>query len=125
MPLAEAALRLSPRDPARGEMLCALGFAQFAARNYAGAAASAQAARLGMVNAAPPLVLATIAQVGTGDLEAATATFAVLNQTAPALAAMRLEGRWLSTNPDYLTRAHTFLRVAAGLAPPEAADAVR
>lgn len=125
VPLAEAALRLSPRDPARGEMLCALGFAQFATRDYAGAAASAQAARLGMVNAAPPLVLATIAQVGTGDLETATATFALLNQTAPALAATRLEGRWLSTNPDYLARAHTFLRVAAGLAPAQAADAVR
>lgn len=125
VPLAEAALRLSPRDPVRGEMLCALGFAQFAMRDYAGAAASAHAARLGMVNAAPPLVLASIAQVGIGDLPAATATFAALNQTAPALAAARLAGRWLSTNPDYLTRAHTFLRVAAGLAPPEAADAVR
>ncbi len=125
VPLAEAALRLSPRDPVRGEMLCALGFAQFAMRDYAGAAASAQAARLGMVNAAPPLVLGAIAQVGTGDLPAAAATFMLLNQTAPALAAARLAGRWLSTNPDYLTRAHTFLRVAAGLAPPEAADAVR
>jgi TolB-like protein len=125
VPLAEAALRLSPRDPVRGEMLCALGFAQFAMRDYAGAAASAQAARLGMVNAAPPLVLGAIAQVGIGDLEGAAATFAVLNQTAPTLAAARLAGRWLSTNPDYLTRAHTFLRVAAGLAPREAAEAVR
>lgn len=68
VPLAEAALRLSPRDPARGEMLCALGFAQFAARNYTGAAASAHAALLGMANAAPPLVLGTIAQVGAGDM---------------------------------------------------------
>ncbi len=125
VPLAEAALRLSPRDPARGEMLCALGFAQFALRDYAGAAASAQAARLGMVNAAPPLVLGAIAQVGTGDLAAGAATFALLQQTAPALTAARLAGRWLSTNPDYHRRAHTFLRVAAGLAPPQAADALR
>lgn len=125
VPLAGAALRLSPRDPARGEMLCALGFAQFAARDYVGAAASAHAALLGMVNAAPPLVLGAIAQVGAGDLEAGAATFARLNTTAPALAAQRLAGRWLSTNPDYQTRAHTFLRVAAGLAPPEAADALR
>jgi TolB-like protein len=125
VPLAEAALRLSPRDPARGEMLCALGFAQFAMRDYAGAAASAQAAHLGMVNAAPPLVLAAIAQVGVGDLAASAAVFARLHQTAPALAAARLAGRWLSTNLDYLTRAHTFLRVAAGQAPSEAADAVR
>ncbi|WP_270936070.1 winged helix-turn-helix domain-containing protein, partial [Falsiroseomonas oryzae] len=76
VPLAEAALRRSPRDPARNEMLCALGFAQFAARDYVGATASAQAALLGMANAAPPLVLAAIAQVGAGDLAAASATFA-------------------------------------------------
>jgi hypothetical protein len=63
--------------------------------------------------------------VGTGDLAAGAATFATLNQTAPALAAARLGGRWLSTNPDYLRRAHTFLRVAAGLAPAAEADAVR
>jgi TolB-like protein len=125
VPLAEAALHRSPRDPARGEMLCALGFAQFAARDYVGAAASAQAALLGMANAAPPLVLGTIAQVGAGDLAAAAATFARLDETAPALAAARLAGRWLSTNPDYQARAHTFLRVAAGLAPPADADALR
>jgi hypothetical protein len=71
------------------------------------------------------LVLAAIAQVGAGDVAAGAATFAALNETAPALAAARLAGRWLSTNADYRTRAHTFLRVAAGLAPPEAADALR
>jgi TolB-like protein len=125
VPLAEAALRRSPRDPGRGQMLCALGFAQFAARDYPGADASAQAALLGMANAAPPLVLCTIAQVGVGDLTRAAATFAILQQTAPALAAQRLAGRWLSTNPDYQTRAHTFLRVAAGLATPADADALR
>jgi hypothetical protein len=105
-------------------MLCALGFAQFAVRDYAGAA-SAQAARLGMVNAAPPLVLGAIAQVGTGDLRRAQPPSPLLQQTAPALTAARLAGRWLSTNPDYHGRAHTFLRVAAGLAPPQAADALR
>uniref|UniRef100_UPI0022EAC1C1 hypothetical protein n=1 Tax=Falsiroseomonas oryzae TaxID=2766473 RepID=UPI0022EAC1C1 len=90
-----------------------------------GATASAQAALLGMANAAPPLVLAAIAQVGAGDLAAASATFARLHETAPALAAARLAGRWLSTNPDYQARAQTFLRVAAGLAPPDDADALR
>lgn len=125
VPLASAALRLSPRDPARGEMLCALGFAQFSARDYAGAEASAQAARLGMANAAPPLVLAAIAQIGMGDLAAGAASFALLNEAAPTLAATRLAGRWLSTNPDYQVRAHTFLRVAAGLTAPQEADAIR
>ena len=44
---------------------------------------------------------------------------------APVLTAARLAGRWLSTNPDYHTRAHTFLRAAAGQVPPDAADAAR
>ena len=78
-----------------------------------------------MVNPAPPLVLAAIAQVGIRDLETAAATFAELERSAPALTAARLAGRWLSTNPDYQGRAHTFLRVAAGLAPAQAADALR
>ncbi|MFN0164740.1 MAG: winged helix-turn-helix domain-containing protein [Burkholderiales bacterium] len=121
----ETALRLSPRDPARGEMLTALGFAQFAAHDYVRAAASAQAALLGMSNAAPPLVLATIAQIGSGDLAAGKASFAALQKTAPALAAERLAGRWLSTNDSYRIRALTFLKVAAGLAEPEAADLLR
>ncbi len=125
VPLAEAALRRSPRDPGRGEMLCALGFAQFTARDYPGADASAQAALLCMANAAPPLVLGAIAQVGAGDVGRAAATFAMLRQTAPELAAQRLAGRWLSSNPDYQVRAHTFLRVAAGLAAPADADALR
>ncbi|MBL8378671.1 MAG: winged helix-turn-helix domain-containing protein [Burkholderiales bacterium] len=123
--LVEAALRLSPRDPARGEMLCALGFAQFAACDYVGAAASAHAASLGMANAAPPLVLGAIARIGAGDLAGGQASYTALAATAPALAAERLAGRWLSTNPGYQRRALTFLRVAAGLAPPEAADALR
>lgn len=34
MPLCEAGLRRSPRDPARGSMLCTLGSAKFGARDY-------------------------------------------------------------------------------------------
>ena len=47
VPLAEAGLRRSPRDPARGSMLCAVGFAQFAARNYAATIKAAEAALAG------------------------------------------------------------------------------
>ena len=122
VPLAAGALRLSPRDPARGSMLCALGFAQFAVRDYAGAEASARSALLEMERAATPLVLAAIAHVGAGDVAAGAAAFARLNANAPALAAARLEGRWLSTNPDYRDRARTFLRIAAGLEAPAADD---
>ena len=125
VPLAEAGLRRSPRDPARGSMLCALGFAQFAARNYAATAGSAEAALAESPNGTTPLILGTIAYVGLGQIEKAAETFRKVQRLAPKLVEARLSGRWLSANPDYLTRTHTFFRIAAGLAPPQAADALR
>ncbi|MDK3075891.1 winged helix-turn-helix domain-containing protein [Sedimentitalea sp. JM2-8] len=125
VPLAEAGIRRSPRDPARGSMLCALGFAQFAARNYAATAECAEAALAESANGTTPLILGTIAYVGLGQIEKAAETFRRVQRIAPKLVEARLSGRWLSANPDYLTRAHTFFRIAAGLAPPQAADALR
>lgn len=123
--LAQAALRRSPRDPARGSLLAALGFAHFAVRNYAAAAEAAEAALAEALGSATPLILAAIAWVGVGQIDRAAAAFQRVEAIAPALAEARLSGRWLSSNPDYLARAHTFFRIAAGLAPPEAADALR
>ncbi len=123
--LAEAGLRRSPRDPARGSMLCAIGFARFAAGSYAAAVESAEAALAEAAKGATPLILGTIANVGAGRIDRASALFRQLERTAPKLAEARLAGRWLSSNPDYLERAHTFLRVAAGQAPPEAAGRLR
>ncbi|MDA4845604.1 winged helix-turn-helix domain-containing tetratricopeptide repeat protein [Hoeflea poritis] len=121
VPLAQAAIRHSPRDPARGTHLAALGFAQFANRNYAEAADTATAARAEAAGSAVPLVLATIANVAAGRLEPATDAFRELEKIAPALVEARLSGRWLATNPEYLKRAHTFFRIAAGLEPPQSA----
>jgi len=125
VPLAEAGLRRSPRDPARGSMLCGLGFAQFAAGNYSAAAMTAEAALAEAVNRATPLILGTISHVGAGQIDRAAILFQQVAQNAPKLAEARLAGRWLSSNPDYLTRAHTFFRVAAGQLSPKDADAVR
>ena len=123
--LTKAALRRSPRDPARGSLLAALGFTHFAVRNYAAAAGAADAALAEAAGSATPLILAAIANVGIGRIDRATAAFARLQAIAPTLVEARLAGRWLSTNPDYLARAHMFFRIAAGLAPAEAADALR
>jgi TolB-like protein/tetratricopeptide (TPR) repeat protein len=120
VPMAEAGLRRSPRDPARGSMLCALGFAQFAARNYDAAAEAAEAALAEAAHSATPLILGTIAYVGQDRIEKAAETFRVVERISPKLVEARLAGRWLSENPDYLYRAHTFFRVAAGLAGPKA-----
>jgi len=125
VPLAEAGLRRSPRDPARGSMLCAVGFAQFAARNYAATADAAEAALAEAAHGATPLILGTIAYVGVGRIDRATETFRQVERIAPKLVAARLAGRWLSSDSDYLSRAHMFFRIAAGDAPPEAADALR
>ena len=125
VPLAEAALRRSPRDPSRGSLLVVLGFAQFAMCNYGAAAEAADAALAEAAGSATPLILGAISWVGAGRIDRAAAAFAKVEKIAPSLVEARLAGRWLTSNPDYLARAHTFFRIAAGLAPPEAAEALR
>jgi TolB-like protein len=125
VPYAEAALRLSPCDPARGSLLAALGFAQFTARDYDAAVQTAEAALAEAAGSVTPLVLGVIARVGAGQIEKAGATFRKLNEIAPKLTEARLAGRWLSTDPDYQIRAHTFFRIAAGLDDPECAARLR
>lgn len=123
--LTEAGLRRSPRDPARGSMLCALGFAQFAAGNYDAAVTAAETALAQAADSATPLILGSIAHVGAGRIDRATALFQQVAQSATKLTEARLAGRWLSSNAEYQARAHTFFQVAAGQAPPDAADALR
>ena len=125
VPHALAALRLSPRDPERGSMLMALGFAHFVVRNYAQASRAAETALREVPDSAVPYVLNAVSLIGTGKLELARSAFQALQRIAPKLAEARLAGRFLSTNPDYVQRVHTFLRIAAGLEDPGAADALR
>lgn len=123
--LAEAGLRRSPRDPARGSMLCALGFAQFSAGNYSAAVTAAEAALIEAADSATPLILGSIAHVGAGRIDRAATLFQEVAQSAPKLTEARLAGHWLSSNADYQARAHTFFQVAAGQALPGAADVLR
>ena len=90
VPCAEAALRLNPCDPSRGSMLAALGFAQFAIRDYASAVASADAVARASPDNAVARVLAAISRVWVGDLERAAAEYRHLPRIAPALTASRL-----------------------------------
>jgi TolB-like protein/Flp pilus assembly protein TadD len=125
VPRALEALRLSPRDPARGSLLAALGFAQFTVGNYAAAAQAAQSAQREAPGTATPHVLGAISWVGLGEIARAKDAFQTLQQLAPKLAEARLAGNWLSINPGYVQRAHIFLRIAAGLEDPDAADGLR
>ncbi|MEM6890712.1 MAG: winged helix-turn-helix domain-containing protein [Pseudomonadota bacterium] len=122
VPLVEAALQRSPRDPAKGSLLAALGFAQFTVRDYAAAAQTAQAALAENANSATPLIISSISNVGLGQIDKAKAAYARVAAIAPSLVEARLAGKWLSTNPDYVARADLFFRIAAGLATPEAIE---
>ena len=125
VPYALEALRLSPRDPSRAAFLAVLGFAHFATGNYAAAVEAAQAALREAPGSPIPHVVGAISWVGVGEIAMAQAEFQRLVRIAPRLAEARLAGRWLSARPRYLQRAHTFLRIAAGLEDAHAAEALR
>lgn len=122
VPLVEAALRRSPRDPAKGSILAALGFAQFTVRDYGSAVQTAQLALAESASSATPLIISSIAWVGLGQIDKAKAAYARVAEIAPSLVEARLAGKWLSTNPDYVARADLFFRIAAGLDDPEKAE---
>ena len=124
VPLAKAALRRSPRDPARASLLTVLGFAQFTVHNYSEAVTAAEAALSEAVGSASPLILLTIAQVGAGRIDAARRSFETVQALAPTLVLSRLNGRWLASNPDYIERADLFFQVAAGQVPAQEARAL-
>ncbi|MEP4432042.1 MAG: hypothetical protein ABJ349_07545, partial [Hyphomicrobiales bacterium] len=92
---------------------------------YDAAVTAAEAALAEAANGATPLILGTISHVGAGQIDRAAMLFQRVALNAPKLADARLAGRWLSSNPDYLTRAHTFFRVAAGQLSSKDADALR
>lgn len=125
VPLVEAALQHSPRDPARGSLLAALGFAQFTVRDYISAAQTAEASLAESANGATPLILAAISCVGAGQIDDAKVAYERVAALAPSLVAARLAGKWLSTNADYVVRANLFFRIAAGLDAPDAAEKLR
>src|SRR6056297_3110692 len=85
----------------------------------------AEAALAEAAGSATPLILGAIAWVGAGRLDRAEVAFARVAEIAPTLVEARLAGRWLTSNPDYLARAHTFFRIAAGLAPADAVKMLR
>ena len=119
------ALRLTPRDPSRGTFQVILAFTQFLARDYSAAAMAAVAALSAAPGTAVPHVVAAISWVGVGEIGLAKTAFQTLQPIAPKLVEARLAGRWLSSNPDYVKRAHTFFRIAAGLELPSAAEDLR
>jgi adenylate cyclase len=119
------ALRLSPRDPGRYGILSTLGWACFHAGDYAKGAEWAQLS----VGEAPKFAAShmclVVNWIGLSEVARAKSEFQVVRSLAPELVEARLAGQWLFSKPELVRRATTFLRIAAGLEDPSAAEALR
>ena len=121
------AMRLNPRDPHSHISYIMLSYASFVAKQYdegvrLGVACAQRKAQMiqGHINL-------TVCLVGVGQIDKAKATFEALQKVAsPEYVRSRLEGG-VSTlaRPEDRIRHLTFLRIAAGLEDPSAADTVR
>ncbi len=120
-----AALRLSPRDPARPNFLYLLAAAYTALGDYANGLTYAQASLAESPGTPGRYVAIAVNQVGLGNIEAAKQAFSQAKKLAPELVKARLAGHWLASSPQYVMRMNSLFKIAAGLATPEAATGLR
>ena len=80
---------------------------------------------VGDLDGALTFVINYEASVRLAELARAKTEFNALRDLAPELVEARLAGQWMSTIPEFRRRATTFLRIAAGLEDPSAAEALR
>jgi adenylate cyclase len=117
--------RLNPRDSRSYDTYHMLGFANFGVKQYAeGIRWEARALNDKPEMVQPHLMLA-ICYVGANEIAKARAMFAAGQRLAPEYVKSRLEGTWAYARPEDIKRATTFLRIAAGLEDPSAAEALR
>jgi adenylate cyclase len=118
------ALRLSPRDPQRPSVLLNLAMASGCARRYAD---GVNYATLG-IREAPGLATLyahlAVNYVGLGEIAKARAALDESTRIAPGQVERSLAG-FMFRKQEHQRRGTTFLRVAAGLEDPTAADALR
>jgi len=118
------ALRLSPRDPLRPTVLLNLAMASGCARRYAD---GVNYATLGIREApgfAPLYAHLAVNHVGLGEIAKARAALDEATRIAPGQVERSLAG-FMFRKPEHQRRGTTFLRIAAGLEDPTAADALR
>jgi adenylate cyclase len=124
--LLQEALRVSPRDPLRPQLLQQLAMATWAAKRYSEAV---EHARAGIAEAPgiPPLhAFLAASYVGLGQYDQAKSAMADARRTGPEYVESQLNGTNLQArDPKRRARFVTFLRVAAGLEDPSAAEALR
>jgi hypothetical protein len=102
-----------------------LGFASFGAKQYA----KGIGWELRALNDKPEMIQThvTLANcyVGANEIAKARAVFAEGQRRGPEFFKSRLEGNSFFARPEDRKRGTTFLRIAAGLEDPSAADALR
>jgi hypothetical protein len=119
-------MRLNPRDFGIYETYQSLAVACFVTKRYADGidwASRALRERPQMIQAQTQVVLGF---VGVGEIGKAKAMFETLQKVASAeYVRRRLEGTWVFGRSEHRRRATTFLRIAAALEDPSAAEALR
>jgi len=118
------AMRLNPRDPLRFNSYMLLSAAYLVTGDYGLGVESAQ---LGIAEApGSPQLHGYMAMnlVGLGDIAKSKDALDAARRLAPAWVERRLAG-FVYRKPEHLRRATTYLRIAAGLEDPSAADALR
>jgi adenylate cyclase len=118
-------LRLNPRQFYSHMTYNLLAFASFGAKQYVEGIGWASRA----LNDMPRLLFAHLhlatCLIGTGEIDKAKAAFAAGQRLGPKYFRSRLEGTSSLARPEDRTRQRTFLRIAASLEDPSAADALR
>jgi tetratricopeptide (TPR) repeat protein len=122
---AQQALRLSPRDSLTHITFGLLAIVTFGAKQYAESVDWASWALNNMPGMIQAQVSKTAGLVGMGEIDKAKTVFAALQRLAPGFARSRLEGESLYVRAEDRARLQTFLRIAAGLEDPSAAEALR
>ena len=119
------ALRLSPRDALRWSFFNSLAWSHFFAADYARAADAAQSAIGEAPRFYPSHLCLVVSCVGQGQIAKAKTALQVLSELAPQTLVARLAGRWNYADAVLVQRATTFLRIAAALQAPSAADGLQ
>ena len=122
----QQALRLSPLQSRRHHLYLILAFASFISKRYSEGVGWALRALNDMPTFLPVHVILVICLVGTGEIHKAKAAFATGQRLSPAYFMSRLEGeKTIAARQEDRRRYLIFMRVAAGLEDPSAADALR
>jgi tetratricopeptide (TPR) repeat protein len=122
---AQQVFRLSPRQSRSYMTYNLLAYASHGAKQYAKGIEWASRA----LSDTPQMVQAqanlAVCLVGAGEIEKAKAVFSAGQRMAPEYFRGRLEGTLPLARAEHRKRVQTFLRIAAGLEDPSAAETVR